>query len=235
MYLNQLLIKILSETKQMQDSVLSSRDEFLAARAKVEIAEGKISQLETELLEMGEKVHEDHLTGILNRRGLENAFERESARATRSHKPMCFALLDIDNFKWLNDVHGHHVGDNALVYLVEAVKETARLHDIVARFGGEEFVILLPDANIEEAVTVVSRVRRSLTKHFFLHENKRLLITFSAGVAENQINESQDSIVVRADKALYQAKHNITLKSNWLSQKARGAVKCKLFLFIFLL
>ena len=206
--LNQLLVEILSETKQMQDSVLSSRDEFIAARAEVEISERKISQLETELLEMGEKVHEDHLTGILNRRGLENAFERESARAIRSRRSMCFALLDIDNFKRLNDVHGHHVGDNALVYLVEAVKETTRPHDIVARFGGEEFVILLPDAKIEEAVTVVSRVRRSLTKRFFLHENKRLLITFSAGVAEYQMNESQDSIVVRADKALYQAKNN---------------------------
>ncbi len=206
--LNQLLVEIMHETKQMQGRVLSSRDEFLAARAEVKIAEGKINQLETELLEMGEKVHEDHLTGILNRRGLDNAFERESARAIRSQKPLCFALLDIDNFKRLNDVHGHHVGDSALVYLVEAVKEITRPHDIVARFGGEEFVILLPDANIEEAVIVISRVRRNLTKRFFLHENKRLLITFSAGVAEYQINESQDSIVVRADKALYQAKNN---------------------------
>ncbi|MDH5551852.1 MAG: diguanylate cyclase [Nitrosomonas sp.] len=206
--LNQLLVEILRETKHMQSRVISTRDEFLAARAEVEIAEGKINQLETELLKMGEKVHEDHLTGILNRRGLDNAFERESARAVRNNKPMCFALLDIDNFKRLNDVHGHHVGDSALVYLVEAVKETTRPHDIVARFGGEEFVILLPDASIEEAVAVISRVRRSLTKRFFLHENKRLLITFSAGVAEYQVNESQDSIVVRADKALYQAKNN---------------------------
>lgn len=206
--LNKLLVEIMYETRQMQDSLLSSRDEFLTARAEVKIAEEKVNQLETELLEMGEKVHEDHLTGILNRRGLDNAFERESARAIRNQKPMCFALLDIDNFKRLNDVHGHHVGDSALVYLVEAVKETTRPHDIVARFGGEEFVILLPDANIEEAVVVISRVRRSLTKRFFLHENKRLLITFSAGVAEYQINESQDSIIVRADKALYQAKNN---------------------------
>ncbi len=206
--INQLLVEIMYETKQMQDSMMSSRDEFLAARVEVKVSEEKINQLETELLEMGEKIHEDHLTGILNRRGLDNAFERESARAIRSHKPMCFALLDIDNFKRLNDAHGHHVGDSALVYLVEAVKEITRPHDIVARFGGEEFVILLPDASIEEAVTVVSRVRRSLTKRFFLHENKRLLITFSAGVAEYQINESQSNIIVRADRALYQAKNN---------------------------
>lgn len=206
--LNQLLVEILHETKQMQENVLNSRDELLAARAEVEIAENKINALESKLLEMGEKVHEDHLTGILNRRGLDNAFERESARALRDHKPMCLALLDIDNFKQLNDVHGHHVGDNALVYLVEAVKETTRPHDIVARFGGEEFVILLPDAEIDEAVAVISRVRRNLTKRFFLHENKRLLITFSAGVAEYQTNESQDNIIVRADKALYQAKNN---------------------------
>lgn len=151
----------------MQKSTLNYRNDFLAARAEVSLAQNKINQLETELLEMGEKVHEDHLTGILNRRGLDNAFERESSRSIRHQAPLSFALLDIDNFKQLNDTHGHKVGDDALVYLVESVKDTTRPEDVVSRYGGEEFVILLPNTNLEEAVQILSRIRRNLTKKFF--------------------------------------------------------------------
>jgi diguanylate cyclase len=204
--LNQLLAMIMDETRQMQKSTSSYRNDFLAARAEVSLAQSKINQLETELQVMGEKVHEDHLTGILNRRGLDSAFEREAARSARHQVPLCFALLDIDNFKQLNDTHGHKVGDDALVYLVESVKDTTRPEDVVSRYGGEEFVILLPNTNLEEGVQILSRVRRNLTKKFFLHENKRLLITFSAGVAQFRSGESQESIFKRADEALYRAK-----------------------------
>ena len=205
--LNQFLVEIMEETKQMQKNALNYRNDFLSARAEVSVAQNKINQLEIELLEMGEKVHEDHLTGILNRRGLDNAFERETSRAMRHQVPLCFALLDIDNFKQLNDTHGHKVGDDALVYVVESVKDTTRPEDIVSRYGGEEFVILLPNTKLGEAVHILSRIRRNLTKKFFLHENKRLLITFSAGVAEFQLGESQESIFKRADEALYRAKN----------------------------
>jgi len=204
--LNQLLVQIMEETKQMQKSALNYRNDFLAARAEVSLAQDKINQLETELQEMGEKVHEDHLTGILNRRGLDTAFERETSRSTRHETSLCFALLDIDNFKLLNDTHGHKVGDDALVYLVESVKDTTRPEDVVSRYGGEEFVILLPNTSLEEATQILSRIRRNLTKKFFLHENKRLLITFSAGIAQLQAGESQESVFKRADEALYRAK-----------------------------
>lgn len=204
--LDQLLALIMEETKQMQKSTSNYRDDFLAARAEVSLAQSKINQLETELQAMGEKVHEDHLTGILNRRGLDSAFEREAARSIRHQVPLCFALLDIDNFKQLNDTHGHKVGDDALVYLVESVKDTTRPEDVVSRYGGEEFVILLPNTNLEEGVQILSRIRRNLTKKFFLHENKRLLITFSAGIAQFCSGESQESIFKRADEALYRAK-----------------------------
>lgn len=204
--LNQLLVQIMEETKQMQKSALNYRNDFLVARAEVTLAQDKINQLETELQEMGEKIHEDHLTGILNRRGLDTAFERETSRSIRHQTPLCFALLDIDNFKLLNDTHGHKVGDDALVYLVESVKDTTRPEDVVSRYGGEEFVILLPNTSLDEAVQILSRIRRNLTKKFFLNDNKRLLITFSAGVAQLQTGESQESIFKRADEALYRAK-----------------------------
>lgn len=206
--LNQLLVGILLETKGMMGNIVDYQKDFLAARAEVDMAHNKINRLESELQLMGEKVHEDHLTGILNRRGLDEAYERETARANRQNTSLCFALLDIDNFKRLNDTHGHKIGDDALIYLVDAVKYTTRSEDVVARYGGEEFVILLPNTDLEEAILILSRIRRNLTKKFFLHENMRLLITFSAGLAKYQPGEQQDHIFKRADEALYRAKKN---------------------------
>lgn len=204
--MNQILRLIMDETKQMQKNAHSYRNDFLAARAEVSKAQEKINQLETDLMEMGEKVHEDHLTGILNRRGLDSAFMRETARSVRHHVPLCYALLDVDNFKQLNDTHGHKVGDDALIYLVQSIKEKTRPEDVVSRYGGEEFVVLLPNTKKEEAFEVLSRIRRNLTKKFFLHDNNRLLITFSAGIAQFNPGENQESIFKRADEALYRAK-----------------------------
>lgn len=206
--LSHLLIEIMHDTRQMQKSAQNYRDGFLSARAEVEGAQEKIVQLETELQQMSEKVHEDHLTGVLNRRGLDLAFEREVHRAQRLQWSICYALLDIDNFKKVNDTHGHKVGDEAIVYLINAVKNVTRNDDIVARYGGEEFVILLPNTDLVEAIDILSRIRRDMTKKFFLHENNRILITFSAGVAEYRQGEKQEQIFKRADEALYRAKKN---------------------------
>ena len=204
--LNQLLTEVMRETRNIQSSALRSRDELVAARKKVETAQAKIKQLEVELEQLSEKVREDQLTGTLNRRGLDDAFEREAARADRQQSPLCLALLDIDNFKDLNDIHGHQTGDDALVYLVGMAKETIRPNDIVARFGGEEFLVLLPDTGMDEAVSVIARLQRNLTRKIFLHKSGSLLITFSAGVAQRVPAETQDAVVARADKALYRAK-----------------------------
>lgn len=206
--LNQLLAELMQDTRKMQSSALNSRTEFLAAREEVNAAQEKIAQLESELSEMSEKVQEDHLTGTLNRRGLDSAFEREAARAARQQTTLCLAVLDIDDFKKLNDTYGHLVGDDALVYLVNAIKDETRSEDVVARFGGEEFIVLLPDTELEMAVSVLTRIKRNLTRKFFLYENKRLLITFSAGVAKYRVGESEDDLVKRADEAMYQAKKN---------------------------
>lgn len=116
------------------------------------------------------------------------------------------ALLDIDNFKKLNDTLGHDAGDAALIHLATVIRETMRPQDTVARFGGEEFIIILPDTSVEDAQTAIVRLQRELTRRIFLHNNDRRLITFSAGVTHLQPGDTQGSVTKRADEAMYAAK-----------------------------
>jgi diguanylate cyclase len=124
----------------------------------------------------------------------------------RSSSPLALALLDIDNFKKLNDSQGHAAGDTALVHLVKVVKDLVRPTDTVARYGGEEFVVLMPDTDLDGAIQVMQRVQRELTKRFFLHNNEKMLITFSAGVTLYRTGEQRDDTIQRADQAMYHAK-----------------------------
>lgn len=204
--LNRLLTEVMRDTKVMQTGAESSRRELMAAQQQVEAAQERIKNLEADLAQATRRMREDSLTGVLNRKGVEDDLQREAARADRDGKPLCAALLDVDNFKHLNDVYGHQGGDQALVYLATVMKETARQGDIIARFGGEEFLILLPDTELEDARACIVRLQRALTRHLFLHNNERLLITFSCGVAQRQPGESRDALLERADKALYRAK-----------------------------
>ncbi|MDP2155663.1 MAG: diguanylate cyclase, partial [Sulfuricella sp.] len=204
--LNRILENLMSDTKGMQADMQRSRDEMEEARRQVEASENKIRELEAELDRATSLVQEDFLTGTLNRRGMEDAFEREFARAERFNTPLCVALFDIDYFKRLNDTYGHDAGDAALIHLVRVVKETLRPTDVIARFGGEEFVIILPETGVEEGMKTMTRLQRELTKKFFLHKNEKVLITFSAGIALRQPDESADAIISRADQALYKAK-----------------------------
>jgi diguanylate cyclase len=206
--LNAVVADVLRETRLVQAEALASRDRMIAARQDVQEAEQRIVALEAELRHMSELVREDQLTGSLNRRGLDDVFERETARADRRGTPLCVALLDLDDFKRFNDTYGHQAGDGALKHLVGIVKDTLRSMDVIARFGGEEFVILLPETTVEAAARTMTRLQRELTRHFFLHENEKLLITFSAGVALRLPNETQAALLARADQAMYQAKQS---------------------------
>jgi diguanylate cyclase len=206
--LNTVLDDVLRETRIVQADALASRDRMLEAHREVQDAEQRILDLEAQLLHMSELVREDQLTGSLNRRGLDDVFERESARADRRGMPLCVALLDLDNFKRLNDTYGHMAGDGALRHLVKVVKDTLRSMDVIARLGGEEFLILLPETTVEAAAQTMTRLQRELTRHFFLHDNEKLLITFSAGVALRLPNEEQAALVQRADRAMYLAKQS---------------------------
>lgn len=197
---------ILDETQTIQSEASRSQQIMLAAQKEVKEAEIRIKELEDKLAQMSELVREDQLTGSLNRRGLDDIFEREADRADRRGTPLCAAMLDLDNFKKLNDTHGHAAGDEALIHVVRIVKQTLRSIDVIARYGGEEFLIVMPETSLDEAAKAMMRVQRELTTHFFTANDQRLFITFSAGVALRAPHEAQESVLKRADKAMYEAK-----------------------------
>jgi diguanylate cyclase len=205
--LNKILDDVMRDTRTAQTEALRSRDEMITVRKEVQEAEARIHDLESKLEQMSELVREDQLTGSLNRRGLDDVFSRELARADRRKSPLCIGLLDLDDFKRLNDTHGHSAGDQALVHLVRVIKDTLRTMDVIARFGGEEFLIVLPDTHLDDAMQTVTRLQRELTKRIFMYNNERLLITFSAGVTIYIPGEDQATLIQRADTALYQAKN----------------------------
>lgn len=204
--LSTLIVDVIEDTRGLQGELAKSHEELLKAKRTVEEHQNRARRLEAELAALSDRLHEDFLTATLNRRGLQRAFEAEAARTDRHERPLSLAVLDVDNFKSVNDQLGHQAGDQALVHLTRVIRQSIRPSDVISRFGGEEFVILLPETQQEDAIKVMIRAQRELTRRFFLHKNERLLITFSAGVAQRAPGEDQESVIARADEALYRAK-----------------------------
>lgn len=201
-----LLDDVMRDTRLIQQEASRSREDLQHARDRARAAERKIVELQHELEQTSRQMRHDQLTGALNRRGLEEVFDKEAARALRRSVGLCVALLDIDNFKRLNDTYGHKTGDDALVHLIRVIRENLRPNDTVARLGGEEFIILYPESDLTQARAALVRLQRALTRAFFLADESKILITFSAGASAWLPGESMDAAIERADAAMYEAK-----------------------------
>ena len=198
--------EMLQESRTVQGLVQQTQAKLSGEHQRASALAERVNQLEVELLRLSEEVQTDQLTKVANRRGLQAAFATEQARQEREGAPLALALLDIDNFKKLNDSLGHAAGDEALKGLAARAQSILRPGDLVARYGGEEFVLLLPNTPLEEARQVLGRFQRALSASLFMHEGKDVFVTFSAGATLYRAGEALEDALQRADEALYEAK-----------------------------
>lgn len=160
---------------------------------------------------MNTMIIREGLTGLFNKAYIRQRLEEEFYRAKRYHHELSLMMIDLDNFKALNDRFGHSAGDHLLRYFSQLIIETIRPSDIAARFGGEEFLIILPETNEEEAEVLAERLRQRISIYPFRVDSRKedILFTISVGVTSYpDYGESSDELITLADEALYLAKKN---------------------------
>ncbi|MDD4911252.1 MAG: GGDEF domain-containing protein [Sideroxydans sp.] len=149
----------------------------------------------------------DPLTLLPNRRYFENTFKLEVAQSQRSATPLALAILDIDYFKQVNDTYGHDVGDQVLVHISTLLRRSTRAGNVIARVGGEEFALLLPNTKPSEALEIAERIRTNIEETSYSHDGRRLPVTVSIGISQVAYNEALEYSYKLADEALYEAKN----------------------------
>lgn len=204
--LQPLLQEVMAATQAMAQKSSAMRHELRELRQRADTANAEIERLRQALERTSAQARHDPLTGTLNRKGLDEALRREISRSLRSDAPLCVALLDLDDFKVLNDRLGHTTGDAALVHLTDVARAAMRPQDQLARYGGEEFVLILPNTTVEQGVQALKRLQRELSAHYFLSNDEHVLMTFSAGVTQLANDEESAVALQRADQAMYLAK-----------------------------
>ena len=194
--------KVIEETHSMEQSQQHVEAQMVGVMAEID-------SLRKELEQVKEESKTDTLTGISNRKAFDATLEHSILISRENKKPFCLLLLDIDHFKVFNDTYGHLIGDKVLRYVAASLKCNIKGSDFVARFGGEEFVIILPATNINGAMTVAELVREAISCGDLTEKNTNTSygkITISIGVTQFRASDLSNQLIERADKALYLAK-----------------------------
>jgi diguanylate cyclase (GGDEF)-like protein len=197
------MIGLANRSGGFDDSVMEELSPVVAALGQIIVARWDREARKNAEIELQRAAATDALTGIANRRQLELQLSAFVKRAQRYSEPLSLLMLDIDHFKQVNDQYGHDAGDKVLVELVQQILASIRDADLLGRWGGEEFLLILPQTSVEAGQPLAERIRRNVETHAF--PNPRT-VTISLGLVTLRKDESPESLVQRADAALYQAK-----------------------------
>jgi diguanylate cyclase len=198
--LKSILVDIILETTQLAES-------SKALKNQLDNTNEEMKQLRNELTHVRVAANTDGLTGLLNRRAFDEALFKLVENPTT--KNACLAILDIDHFKRVNDSFGHLIGDKVIKYFASLLTKHAAEHHHIARYGGEEMAIIMPDTTLAEAFSVIEQIRKVLDKSVFKHKNETETlgkVTVSAGIASLKTVDTAYTFTERADNALYRAK-----------------------------
>jgi diguanylate cyclase (GGDEF)-like protein len=198
-------VNSLLRIKQLQVALREANTQLGTTNEQLEAREKELAQMNDKLREISMT---DGLTGVSNRRALEERLQDQWQHSVRLHEPMAVVMCDIDKFKSVNDKYGHQAGDAVLKAIAGILKEEAREIDRVGRYGGEEFLLILPGTVLDAAVTFAERLREKVEAHTFSYEGGTLRRTMSCGVAAapHPRVKDQEALVRAADDALYVAK-----------------------------
>jgi len=166
----------------------------------------KIALLEEELAQATHASREDFLTKLYNKRALDEFMGHKEAEYERHKRSYCIAMFDLDHFKKVNDTYGHEAGDMVLRAFARILKDEGRNNDIIGRFGGEEFLVILGDTTLEGAKIFANKVREHVEEAHFMYQEKRIKLSVSAGIAQRDAYSSLANTIVGADEQLYAAK-----------------------------
>ncbi|MGM0622899.1 MAG: GGDEF domain-containing protein [Campylobacterota bacterium] len=194
------------DLSSLKDKVSSFHDEVFI---ELEKANSKIEQLQTQIHSLEKEVHLDHLTKVYNRKTLLEDISKLIQYASKENaQGFSIIIIDLDDFKLINDKNGHLAGDKVLIYVAKLLKSLVRSGAKVYRFGGEEFIIVLNKTKLEEAVEIAKRVESAIAKNKLKYKTNIIQITASLGVTQYKKGDSYEALFQRADKAMYDAKAN---------------------------
>ncbi|WP_172649474.1 sensor domain-containing diguanylate cyclase [Thiolapillus brandeum] len=198
----------------MEEYRCQEKELIQAAEEKAERLAQRLNELETETDELRKKVSThslqaltDTLTGIPNRYAYEEKLNHEYNRWKRYHQPLSLMVVDIDNFKHINDKYGHRAGDKALRIIANQLQKMTRKTDLIARYGGDEFVLLLPETTAKGAMHIAEKLLDTIQTCAFHFRDKKVTITISCGISEFRDGDTPADAFERADQALYKSKH----------------------------
>lgn len=188
-----------SETKSLSEKMITNQETIMKLQSR-------ITKLESALLVAKQEVKEDYLTHVATKRALSDELSRVEDAFNRYKVDYTLCFIDIDHFKMVNDTYGHEAGDVILSTVGKILRKYVRQVDFVGRYGGEEFLVILPSVELEQGVNFANKIRSIVEQFKFLYKNERINITVSCGVAQRSSHPSKDETVNAADELLYKAK-----------------------------